>query len=466
MKIGLVIHGPEVIDSGEAKRVFEKLSCLGIVEARLGGTMGRMAVLDARLENVIDTGLHLKPSACIESFFEVSDLVFLLNRGKTVETGRIFGEMVAARLREPEIKPLIQIESPESADGKLVALNKKAGEYSGKISEALGLPAEIPSYFQDSTSLDSVFHDSVFHDSVFHDSVFENLISQDLTSKNSIFQGSVLQDSVLQDSVLQDSVLQDSVLQDSVLQDSVLQNSVLQNSVFVETCPKTNKTRVIRKLSGVFSGENILINGIVIGKALSSEINIVSENGFIVAIEGGEIKEHGLEKLHNYEKRDPVDLAKAWVKSGNLRRSNFCALQAKKRSFSALYPDLPPGPGTGKVVLIDHAAEYTFELAAGAELAVTVGDDTTAIAGDILSRLGIPIIGITDGDCDRLTCQTAVFPGSVVLRLAAGNDDILGKKLKHELFRGENSTYLDEISSFKEAVMKLAEPLIESIFEY
>jgi len=42
----------------------------------------------------------------------------------------------------------------------------------------------------------------------------------------------------------------------------------------------------------------------------------------------------------------------------------------------------------------------------------------------------------------------------------------LGKKLKHELFGGENSTYLDEISSFKEAVMKLAEPLIESIFEY
>jgi hypothetical protein len=436
MKIGLVIHGPEVIDSGEAKRVFDKLSSMGTVEARLGGTMGKMAVLDAGLENIIYTGLHLKPSACIESFFEASDLICLLNRGKTVETGRIFGEMVAARLREPETKPLIQIESPESEDGKLIALNKKAGAYFENISEILKLPAEIPFSFQESTSQDSVFQDSVFQNSV-----FGNLISQDFTSKTYICQS-------------------------SVFQNSILQNSFLQNPVFVETCPKTNKTRVVRKLSGVFSGENILVNGIVIGKALSSEINIVSENGFIVSIEGGEIKEHGLEKLHNYEKRDSVDLAKAWVKSGNLRRSNFCARQAKKRSCSALYPDLSSGPGTGKVVLIDHAAEYTFELASGAELAVTVGDDTTAIAGDILSRLGIPIIGITDGDCDRLTCQTAIFPGSVVLRLAAGNDDILGKKLKHELFGGENYASLKEISSFKEAVIKLAEPLIESIFEY
>ena len=39
-------------------------------------------------------------------------------------------------------------------------------------------------------------------------------------------------------------------------------------------------------------------------------------------------------------------------------------------------------------MLIDHAAENSYELASGAELAVTIGDDTTAIAGDILYRLG------------------------------------------------------------------------------
>jgi len=36
-------------------------------------------------------------------------------------------------------------------------------------------------------------------------------------------------------------------------------------------------------------------------------------------------------------------------------------------------------PETGKVVLIDHTAEFVFELTSGADLAVTVGDDTTAI---------------------------------------------------------------------------------------
>jgi hypothetical protein len=122
-------------------------------------------------------------------------------------------------------------------------------------------------------------------------------------------------------------------------------------------------------------------------------------------------------------------------------------------------------PVAGRIVLIDHAAEDAFELAVGAELAVTVGDDTTAIAGDSLSRLGIPIIGITDGDCDSIACRTEIFPGSVVFRLASGNDDILGKKLKQELFRGKNSVVLGDISAFKEDVLKLSEPLIEAVFE-
>jgi hypothetical protein len=81
-------------------------------------------------------------------------------------------------------------------------------------------------------------------------------------------------------------------------------------------------------------------------------------------------------------------------------------------------------------------------------------------------RLGIPILGITDGDCDNLACRTEIFPGSVVLRLAAGKDDFLGEKLKQELFRGENSIILEDIYSFKKDVLKLAESMIETIIEY
>jgi hypothetical protein len=38
-------------------------------------------------------------------------------------------------------------------------------------------------------------------------------------------------------------------------------------------------------------------------------------------------------------------------------------------------------------VFIDHCAEDAFELALGADLAITVGDDTTAVAGDILIEI-------------------------------------------------------------------------------
>ncbi len=396
MKIGIVIHGPEVIDSGQAEKVLEKLSRLGEVEAKLGGTMGKTAVLDAGLEGQIDIRDHQKPSACIESFFESSDFVCLINRGKTPETGKTFGKIVCSHLREPEKKPLFQIEYLESESsepvcqgrgcGKLIPLNKKAGDCIEKLSETLGLPAE----------------------------------------------GSL----------------------------------PLNDSIRTEKCPETGKTRIIRTLSGAVPGENILVNGIVIGKAESTEVRIISENGFITTIEGGIIKEHGLEKLHCYEKREPVDLENAWVKSGSVRRSTPGRRNTPKPTPGLV--DLKPIPlkGAGKVVLIDHAAEHSFELADGAQLAVTVGDDTTAIAGDILYRLGIPILGITDGDCDDLADRTEIFPGSLILRLAAGNDDLVGKKLRQELFNGKISAVFEDIPALKEKVLRLAEPKTEAIFEY
>jgi len=397
MKIGIVIHGPEVIDSGQAEKVLEKLSRLGEVEAKLGGTMGKTAVLDAGLEGRIDIREHLKPSACIESFFESSDLVCLINQGKTLETGKTFGKIVFSHLREPEKKPLFQIEFSETSETrfqesgcmKLIPLNKKAGMYTEKLSKNLGITAET-------TPLPRPQIDSIR----------------------------------------------------------------------TEKCPETGKTQIFRELSGVFPGENILVNGIVIGKANSSAVKIVSENGFITAIEGGIIKEHGLEKLHSYENREPIDLENAWVKSGSVRRSTPARRNAPKPAPCPVNLKPIPRNEAGKVVLIDHAAEHSFELADGAQLAVTVGDDTTAIAGDILYRLGIPILGITDGDCDDLACRTEIFPGSVILRLAAGNDDIVGKKLRQELFKGKISAVFEDIPALKEEVLRLAEPETEAIFEY
>ena len=54
MKIGVVVHGPNIIDSNWALKLIDLLSGYGEVSARLGGTMGRTAVIDKSLEDIID----------------------------------------------------------------------------------------------------------------------------------------------------------------------------------------------------------------------------------------------------------------------------------------------------------------------------------------------------------------------------------------------------------------------------
>jgi hypothetical protein len=177
-----------------------------------------------------------------------------------------------------------------------------------------------------------------------------------------------------------------------------------------------------RTFCGVLPGELITINGTVIGRATESRVEIEAEDGRIVAMMGAQPKQHGLEKLFR------VDLEKAIMRSGCIRRS-----------------PVRPRPNTRKreakgefAVLIDHCAEDAFEQAQGAGVAVTVGDDTTAIAGDILARLGIPVIGIVDGDLDNLAGCSAMPPGSIVIRVQTGQDDIVGRRVKAEIFAGEN----------------------------
>lgn len=401
MKIGIVIHGPEIIDSGEAKKILDKLSEIGNIRAALGGTMGKTAVLDAGLENLIDIDNSLKPSACIEFFFESQELVCLLNTGKTPKTGQIFGAMLAARLRIREKKPLLQIESPGTSEGKIIALNKKGLSYLEKFSALLGLSAE-----------------------------------KDCSYK--------------------------------------LEPSCKKTG---EGMPE-NRKRIFRKVSGVFPGENILVNGIVIGKAETSEVWIVSEEGFITELEGGRIKEHGLEKLHKYEKRVPLELEKAWVKSGKIRRSQPAFENSelwrkkgvwgrtKKASHFFSNSGISNQVFGGNVAFIDHAAERCFELSRGAAFALTVGDDTTAIAGDILSRLGIPILGITDGDYDEVAAYTEVFPGSLIICLQAGQDDRFGRALKKRYFKEKPAAFFEDFSVFIKEVLELAKPLTEKVIEY
>ena len=43
MEIGVVVHGPGIVDSGWAEKIIDLLSNFGNVHCRLGGTMGRTA---------------------------------------------------------------------------------------------------------------------------------------------------------------------------------------------------------------------------------------------------------------------------------------------------------------------------------------------------------------------------------------------------------------------------------------
>ena len=84
MRIGVVVHGPNIIDSGYALKLIKLLEEYGDVSARLGGTMGRTAVIDASLENVIDISRKLVPSDSLKIFHEDNvDVIFLLNYGKS-----------------------------------------------------------------------------------------------------------------------------------------------------------------------------------------------------------------------------------------------------------------------------------------------------------------------------------------------------------------------------------------------
>lgn len=94
----MVVHGPEAFDRGDVARLQEILSPGRTVVA---GVMARTAAEESGLPVTIDGGV---PSSVIR---RTGGKVFLVNHGKTPESGRIFGEIVASRLAPA---PLVQLE--------------------------------------------------------------------------------------------------------------------------------------------------------------------------------------------------------------------------------------------------------------------------------------------------------------------------------------------------------------------
>ena len=191
-----------------------------------------------------------------------------------------------------------------------------------------------------------------------------------------------------------------------------------------------------RRMSTAEAGDYVLVNGIFIGRAEGGEVVLAAQGRHITEVRGVHVKAHGLEKL---ERLGGVDLATAKLASTACLRSGAVTARIGKSD------------GEG-VAFIDHAGMHVYSLAQDTGGAVTVGDDTTAVTGDILRRFGVPVIGVVDGDGDSLHADGGLAPGSVVLTVRA--DDEAGLEVQKEIFKGQTRSAAS-FDTVKEKVIAL-----------
>lgn len=357
LDIGVIVHGPGIIDSGCALRIIDILSTMGNVSCRLGGTMGRTAVIDASLEDVIDISRKLLPSQSIRLMAEDNDVLFLLNYGKNQVTGHTFGYKVYTNSNCNA--RLIQIERPAEEDGVIIAWSDEIDdEFLLEVSNRLRLP----------------------------------IISSDMAKRIACDESNIDDD-----------------------------NSVIK-----------------RKVAGVAPGENVMMNGVIIGRVTDESLVITAKNNRIIDMDGGVIKEHGLEKLGK------VDLKKAIIKTGLLRKSDNVTPRIIKHEQSLKQT----------AVYLDHAAEDIYKYNKNSVI-VSVGDDTTLLSSDILYRFEVPVIGITDGDLDKVVEKSFKMDDSLIIQLESGWDDIIGRKIFDEIFDENQIITIDSIDSLKDEIISL-----------
>ncbi len=174
--------------------------------------------------------------------------------------------------------------------------------------------------------------------------------------------------------------------------------------------------RTFRRLEATSIDDFVLIEGILVGKVIAKEVIIISEDGRIVDVKGVNVKPHGFQHLEK------------------LGKLNIATMKIASKSSLRLLEYLPkPKPLKGKgTVFIDHNATSIYDLARDVEGVVTVGDDTTAIAGELMYRFQIPVIGIVDGDEDNLFNSNLFAKNS--LKITVKFDDGFGEKVFSEVF--------------------------------
>lgn len=375
--IGVIIHGPDIIDNGWARKAINHFEAQGVkVLARLGGTMGRTAIIDAELEDKVDATESIQPSRILDDFVRKGvDAVFLLNHGKTVDSGILLGMGVLERsrlIKEANL-PFFQIERPSESDG-LVLPWLKGGDLAVWIGKQFNL---------------------------------------------------------------------------KVVEPPPIAKTIESNQEFI-----------YRSVGGVLPGEKILVNGVVVGVSSSSSVVIAAKKGLIVDLIGGRLNKFGVKKLRK------VDLVNASIKSADVLRKTEPARKARIKT----------GYVKKRIALLSKAEE-TIDLAKTSDAIVSIGDDTTGIAAEILSRFNIPMIGIIDGDADGLIKQISkkapieeyqniAPPKSVIIKLKSGADDNARVVIRKLIFNNKNAIELKEnenMDTIKEKIIQLLEGYILKI---
>jgi len=310
----LVAHGPEIFDHGDMTALTRILEPDAIVVA---GVMARTAAEESGISAEFP---GLPPSRVLAT---AGPGAVLANRGKTPESGRIFGELVASRLAG---KGVVQVECSNETVYVWDAGDRDQG---ARIAHLLGF------------------------------------------------------------------------------------------ALVQERARERNDGR-IRKIQGCLPGEAVYVNGIVIGIATGGEVVLEDEHGQVVPRSGMKTKSHGLEKAM---RNGQVDLASAWCKSGTVRGMSPSRI-GKAR------------PG-GNVIFVDHCGHEVYRHLSDRVCGmVTVGDDTTAVCAHIGAHLGVPVLGIIDGDADFIV-PAAFAPGSVLAHTEGERDDDVGKEVGKMMGAGE-----------------------------
>jgi hypothetical protein len=339
MRIGIVVHGPEAIDTGLLQKVLEIVKeKSATAKTIMSGFTGVAAVIDGGLENLIGIDQCVLPSEALLMLDKESDALILLNYGKNRESIIRFGEIVYSRVKDKIEKPMYQIDN-----GVMINWTDAEIPIIAEIAEKLGL-------------------------------------EKIGTPKTSI----------------------------------------------------SGKDEKWRTIKGIIPGENIWINGIVIGRAISSEVAIAKNDDGRLIARGIHLKQSGVERLRNF---DPFS---ARVRSGVIRRTKATPRSITNERRKGIY-------------LIDHSAEDAIYSCRYARFVITVGDDTSKTASSVLYRFSVPIVAITDGDEDGICEERLFYPGSILMKLKSGFDDLVGSELRRIVFQHGNVIDDEDMSPEKVA---------------